>query len=84
MSASAKKKLRKEEAAGQLTEKQLKQQKEAKKLKVYTAIFVVAIAVVLIFGIINAGPNLYKNSGIKEKNTIAAEIGDHEINSVEF
>ena len=84
MSASAKKKLRKEEAAGQLTEKQLKQQKEAKKLKVYTAIFVVAVAVVLIFGIIIAGTNLYKNSGIKEKNTIAAEIGDHEINSVEI
>ena len=45
MSASAKKKLRKEQNAAQLTEKQLKQQKEAKKLKLYTTIFVVAIAV---------------------------------------
>ena len=32
MSASAKKKLRKEEQAAQLTEKQLQEQKEAKKL----------------------------------------------------
>ena len=84
MSASAKKKLRKEESAVQLTEKQLKQQKEAKKLKVYTTIFVVAIAVVLIAGSIIAGTNFYKNSGIKEKNTVAAVIGDHEINSVEL
>ena len=84
MSASAKKKLRKEETAVQLTEKQQKQKKEAKKLKVYTTIFVVAIVVVLIAGIIIAGTNFYKNSGIKEKNTVAAVIGDHEINSIEM
>ena len=84
MSASAKKKLRKEETAVQLTEKQQKQQKEAKKLKAYTTTFVVAIVVVLIAGIIIAGTNFYKNSGIKEKNTVAAVIGDHEINSIEM
>ena len=84
MSASAKKKLRKEESAVQLTEKQLKQQKEAKKLKAYTTVFVVAIALVLVIGIVVAGMNLYKNSGIKEKNTVAAVVGDHEINSVEM
>ena len=84
MSASAKKKLRKEESAVQLTEKQLKEQKETKKLKAYTTIFVVAIVVVLIAGIIIAGTNFYKNSGIKEKNTVAAVIGDHEINSIEM
>lgn len=84
MSASAKKKLRKEESATQLTEKQLKQQKETKKLKAYTTVFVVTIAVVLIAGIIIAGTNFYKNAGIKEKNTIAAVVGDHEINSIEM
>lgn len=84
MSASAKKKLRKEETAAQLTEKQLKAQKEAKKLKAYTTVFVVAIALVLVAGLAIAGTNFYKNSGIKEKNTVAAVIGDHEINSVEM
>ena len=84
MSASAKKKLRKEETAAQLTEKQQKAQKEAKKLKIYTTIFVVAIAIVLVAGLVIAGTTMYKNSGIREKNTIAAVIGDHEINSVEM
>ena len=84
MSASAKKKLRKEETAAQLTEKQLKAQKEAKKLKTYTTIFVIAIAIVLVAGLVIAGTTYFKNSGIKEKNTIAAVIGDHEINSVEM
>ena len=84
MSASAKKKLRKEENAAQLTEKQLKAQKEAKKLKTYTTIFVIAIAVVLVAGLVIAGTTYFKNSGIKEKNTVAAVIGDHEINSVEM
>ena len=84
MSASAKKKLRKEQNAAQLTEKQLNAQKETKKLKLYTTIFVVAIAVVLVAGIIFAGTNFYKNSGIAEKNTVAAVIEDHEINSVEL
>lgn len=84
MSASAKKKLRKEETAAQLTEKQLKEQKESKKLKTYTTIFIVAIALVLVAGLIIAGTTFYKNSGIKEKNTVAAVIGDHEINGVEM
>jgi len=84
MSASAKKKLRKEETAAQLTEKQLKEQKESKKLKTYTTIFVAAIALALVAGLIIAGTTFYKNSGIKEKNTVAAVIGDHEINSVEM
>ena len=84
MSASAKKKLRKEQNSAQLTEKQLTEQKEIKKLKTYTTIFIAAIAIVLVAGIFIAGFNFYKNSGIKEKNTIAATIGDHELNSVEL
>ena len=84
MSASAKKKLRKEETAAQLTEKQLKAQKEAKKLKAYTTVFVVAIALVLVVALVFAGINFYTNSGIKEKNTVAAEIAGHQINAVEM
>lgn len=84
MSASAKKKLRKEETATQLTEKQRNEQKEAKKLKIYTTIFVVVLAVVLVAALIIAGTNFYKNSGIREKNTVAAVIGENEINSVEM
>ena len=84
MSASAKKQLRKELNAAKLTEKQLKEQKEAKKLKAYTSIFVVAIIVVLVAGLIIAGVNFYKNSGIVEKNTVAVVVGEQELNSVEL
>ena len=84
MSASAKKKLRKEENAAQLTEKQLNEQKEAKKLKAYTTVFVVAIALVLVVALVIAGTTFYKNSGIKEKNTVAAVIDGQKINSVEM
>ena len=84
MSASAKKKLRKEQNAAQMTEKQLSAQKEAKKLKLYTSIFVVAIIVVIVAALIFAGTNYYKNTGIAEKKTVAAVVGDHEINSVEL
>lgn len=84
MSASAKKKLRKEENAAQLTEKQLMEQKETKKLKAYTTIFIAAIAVVLVVALVIAGTTFIKNSGMKEKNTVAAVVGDHEINAVEM
>ena len=84
MSASAKKKLRKEQNAALLTEKQLKEQKEAKKLKTYTTIFVAAIAVILVVALAITAVTFIKNSGIKEKNTVAAVVGDHEINAVEM
>ena len=45
MSTSDKKKLRKEAAAAKLTEKQEAERKEAKKLKTYSTIFGVVIAV---------------------------------------
>ena len=84
MSASAKKKLRKEQNAAQMTEKQQKAQKEAKKLKLYTTIFVAAIIVVIVAALVFAGTSYYKNTGIAEKNTVAAVVGDHEINNVEL
>ncbi len=84
MSASSKKKLRKEAQAAMLTEKQKKEQAEAKKLKAITISFVaVMLAVVLTAtGILSVrGIN---NSGIIDKNTIAAVIGQHELNSIEM
>lgn len=84
MSASAKKKLRKEENAALLTEKQLKAQKETKKVKAYTTIFVVVLAIVLVAGLIIAATNIIKTSGIKQKNTVAAVIDGREFNSVEM
>ena len=84
MSASDKKKLRKEQTAAILSERQKQEQAEAKKLRAYTISFVsVMIAVVVItLGIL--GIRAINNSGIIQKNTIAATIGDRELNSVEL
>lgn len=84
MSASAKKKLRKEENAALLTEKQRKERKEARSLKIYTWIFVALIVVILVATLAIVGTNYYRNSGIVEKHTVAAVIDDYEFNSVEM
>ncbi len=84
MSASDKKKLRKEQKAAILSEKQRHQQAETKKLAVYTTCFI--LAMVLVAGVFLAvlGVNLVKTSGIIEKNTIAATIGDRKLDTVTF
>ena len=84
MSASSKKKLRKEQNAALLTERQQQERKEAKKLKIYTTIFAVAMALVVLTAVIVMSVNGVKTSGILQKNTIAAVVGDHEINNVEL
>ena len=84
MSASDKKKIRKEQAATILTEKQRQQQAEEKKLKIYTISFVAAIALILCAALVIVGVRAFKQSGIVEKSTIAATIGDRELNSVEM
>lgn len=84
MSASNKKKLRKELNAQKLTEKQQQAQKEAKKMKITTITFVsVILAVVVAFAAIVI-VNGVKNSGVFEKNTIAATVDGEEINSIQF
>ena len=84
MSASSKKKLRKELEAQKLTDKQQQAQNEAKKLKVTTIAFVAAIlAIVLTFAVILT-VNTIKTSGVIEKNTVTATVGEHELNSIEF
>ncbi len=84
MSASDKKKLRKEQKAAMLTERQKQEQAEAKKLKAYTIGFVAIMLTIvcIVVGIVTVRG--VKNAGLAEKATIAAVIGDRELNSVEF
>ena len=84
MSASSKKKLRKEEQMAKLTERQMAEQKEAKKLKTNSIIFTVAIGLVLVIGLVMLVWTLYSNSGIGERNTKAVEIGGHTLSVAEF
>lgn len=84
MSASNKKKLRKEQNAAQLTEKQLNEQKEAKKLKTYSLTFVAVMALVLVIAIVTASVTAYNNSGIRERNTDALTVGNHTLTNAEL
>ena len=84
MSASTKKKLRKEQNFAQLTEKQLNEQKEAKKLKITTIIFTVIILAVLVVGIVSMGLGAFNNSGIVERNTDALTVGEHKLTAAEL
>lgn len=84
MSASDKKRLRKEQAAEALTEKQLKEQKEAKKLKRHTFTFVVImiLVVAIAFGVVAAQG--IDRTGIIQRNTNAVTFGNHTLTSAEL
>ncbi len=84
MSASDKKKLRKEQVSAQLTEKQKKAQSEAKKLRALTVTFVVIILVVALTTVAVLAVRAVNNSGIIDRNTIAAVVGDKELNSIQM
>ena len=84
MSASSKKKLRKEQDAAMLTEKQLAEQKEAKKLKIYTIVFAAVMAVVVCVALVTMAVTLINRSGVIDKNTVAAQVGEQQLNSVEL
>ena len=84
MSASDKKKVRKEQAAAALTERQRQEQAEAKKLKIYSITFVAGLILVAVIAATVLGIRAYTQSGIAEKNTIVANIGDRKLNSIEF
>ncbi len=84
MSASSKKKLRNEQNAAKMTERQLQEQKEAKKLKVMTAGFTAVLAVILVVAIVFAVTQFISNSGIREKNTVAATIGETELSNAQL
>ncbi len=84
MSASSKKKLRREQEAAVLTEKQLAAQKEAKKLNLYTIAFVTVMVAVLVIAIVVGVNQTITSSGLREKNTVALTVDGHEINNVEM
>ena len=84
MSASDKKRLRKEQAAAQLTERQLKEQAEAKKMKRLSVTFVVIMLAIALTTAGILGIRAVNNSGIIDKNTIAAVVGEHELNSIQM
>ena len=84
MSASSKKKLRAAENAEKLTEKQLAEQKEAKKLKIMTTVFVIVLALAIAVAAYTGITRGIANSGIRERNTVAMTVNGHEINNVEM
>lgn len=82
MSASDKKKLRKEQTAAATTEKQRTEQKQQKKLKAYTLTFIIAmVLVVAIFlGTVLSTPVVT----LLKKSTTSLTINDHKIDAVEL
>lgn len=83
MSASSKKKLRKELAAEMLTEKQRQEKKEAKKLKAMTISFVAIMLVIAIVFSVVLVDNGVNRSGYFQKKTIAATVNGQQLNSVQ-
>lgn len=84
MSASDKKKLRKEHTAELLTQKQEQQRSEAKKLKTYSIIFIVAMALIVCVAVGSLVTKWVRQSGAVEKRTIAATVGDYQMSSAEL
>ena len=80
MSASRKKQLRKEQNAAQMTEKQITEQKEAKKLRLYTITFTVVIALMVCVALATT----VLNSGIIERSTTAVTVDESKVNAVEL
>ena len=83
MSASKKKKLR-TEGTEKLTERQLAEQKEAKKVKLYSIAFAVVMAVLVVVALVVGVNRSIQASGIHEKKTIAATVGEHSISNAEL
>ena len=84
MSASNKKKLRNELNAQKMTERQVQEQKEAKKLKLYTTIFVVVLALLIVASATLAVSKALTKSGVLERNTVAVTIGEHKVTNAEL
>lgn len=80
MSASRKKMLRREENMAAMTERQQEELKEAKKLKLYTAIFTIAIIAMVAVVIVTS----VFSSGIIERNTTALTVDGSKVSAVEL
>lgn len=84
MSASSKKKLRREQEAEKLTEQQLTAQKEAKKLNLYTSVFVITLVVLLVIAVTVGVAQSIANSGIRERKTVAMTINDRSLSNADL
>lgn len=84
MSASSKKKLRKEQNAAAMAEKQQRERAEAKKVKTYSIVFVTAMILVVAIALGVIGVNTVNRSGIIEKSTVALSVNDHDISVAEM
>ena len=82
MSASSKKKLRKEQNAAAMTEKQQKELKEAKKLKSMTLTF--AVVMVLVVAIVVGVSVRSPIAGAIDRGTHAATVGTHELTTTDL
>lgn len=82
MSASSKKQLRKEQNAQMMTERQKKEQAEARKLKVMTVVFTVVIIAIVATFLVTQLTNAISRNGLIEKNTTALTVGEHKLSSV--
>ncbi len=82
MSASDKKKLRKEQSAAAMTEKQQAEQKKQKTVKAYTLTFV--IAMILVVALVLASVLTIPVQVLMAKGTNALTVGTHDINAIEF
>ncbi len=82
MSASDKKKLRKEQNAAAITERQKKERSDAKKLKTYTFTFIVlmVLVVAIFLGITLRTPV----TGLFNRATTAVTVADHKLTTVEL
>ena len=83
MSASKKKKLR-SEGGEKLTERQIAEQKEAKKVKLYSIAFVVVMVVLVAVAAVVGVNRSIAASGVHEKETVAASVGEHQISNAEL
>ena len=83
MSASNKKKLRKEQNATVMAEKQKAAQKESRRLKISSAIFICVLVAIFVAGITVFVTNTINRSAIRERKTIALTFSDdHKLNSI--
>lgn len=84
MSASSNKKLRTEQDTSKLTERQIAEQQEAKKVKMYTIAFVVVLVFLLAIAAYVGISQYIRTSGVNENRTIALTVGDTQLNNTEL
>lgn len=71
-------------ASKKMTDRQAAEQKEAKQVKLYTIAFVVILVAFIAIAIYSGVSNQIANSGVHERNTIAATVGDHQVSNAEL